>query len=110
MNDLEPIDDVRLFRVREVADRIGCSIRQVWSLCASHRLPPPVYVGRSARWRAQDLREWIADLSTESLSPRPPAGRATYMPPEGPKRGRPRLSAAIPKKAGRRRGRPVSSG
>ena len=49
----------KLLRVLEVADRLGVSGRQVWKLAASGRLPGPVRLGRSVRWRATDIQRFI---------------------------------------------------
>jgi len=49
----------RLLTVREVAARLGVSGRQVWKLCASGRLPAPVRLARSVRWRESDISEFI---------------------------------------------------
>jgi predicted DNA-binding transcriptional regulator AlpA len=49
----------RLLDVREVASRLGVSARQIWKLCASKRLPRPVRLSRSVRWRESDLTRFI---------------------------------------------------
>ena len=49
-----------LMTVREVAARLKVSTRQVWKLAASGRLPGPMRLGRSVRWRADDLAAFIA--------------------------------------------------
>jgi prophage regulatory protein len=49
----------RLLGVREVANRLGVSTRQVWKLASSGRLPAPVRLGRSVRWRESDVSRFI---------------------------------------------------
>ncbi len=50
-----------LLDVREAAGRLKVSVRQIWKLCASGRLCPPVRLGRSVRWRASDIDEFIRE-------------------------------------------------
>ncbi len=49
----------RLLSVRQVADRLGVSTRQVWKLASSGRLPEPVRLGRSVRWKESCLAEFL---------------------------------------------------
>lgn len=49
----------RLLGVRDVANRLGVSTRQVWKLVRLGRLPAPVRLGRSVRWRESDISEFI---------------------------------------------------
>lgn len=48
-----------LLNVRDVAARVRVSVRQVWKLASSGRIPKPVRLGRSVRWRAAELQAWI---------------------------------------------------
>jgi predicted DNA-binding transcriptional regulator AlpA len=50
----------RLLNVREVARQLGISSRQVFKLRSTGRLPVSISLGRSTRWRASDLAEFIA--------------------------------------------------
>ena len=52
-------DGDRLLTVKLVAERLGISQRQVWKLTASWKLPAPVRVARSVRWRESDIAEYI---------------------------------------------------
>ncbi len=46
---------------KDAAIVLGISRAQLWKLHASGRLPLPVYLGaKSPRWRADELREWLA--------------------------------------------------
>jgi len=57
----------RLLRVRDVADRISVSERQVWKLIRAGILEV-VKIGRSTRVRASDLRS-LVDYGTEVPPP-----------------------------------------
>ena len=48
-----------LLTAAEVAQRMKVCQRHLWALLASGRLPRPVRLGRSVRWRAAELRCWI---------------------------------------------------
>lgn len=52
----------RLLRVEEVAERLGISVRTVWSLRSSGRLPNAVKVGTSTRWRRSEIESYIRGL------------------------------------------------
>ncbi len=49
----------RLLDVRAVANRLSVSARAVWKWAASGRLPSPLRVSRSVRWRESDIDRWI---------------------------------------------------
>ena len=49
----------RLLGVREVAARLGVSSREVWKLTSCGRMPAPVRLSRSVRWRESDISEFI---------------------------------------------------
>jgi excisionase family DNA binding protein len=44
----------------EVAKLLGISSRHLWALNSSGRLPRPIRLGRSVRWRIEELRAWLA--------------------------------------------------
>lgn len=48
-----------LLTVRDVAARLKVSTRQVFKLSSSGRLPGPVKVSRSTRWRADEIAAFI---------------------------------------------------
>ena len=48
-----------LLKVAEVAALLKVSTRQIWKLAASGRLPTPVRLGRSVRWRAADIDAFV---------------------------------------------------
>ena len=45
--------------VAEVAELLNVSTRHIWKLHATGRLPAPIRLGRSVRWRADELRAWL---------------------------------------------------
>lgn len=50
-----------LINVQEVARRLGLSERTVWRLTAAGKLPSPIPIGgKTKRWRAEDIRSWVA--------------------------------------------------
>ena len=49
----------RLLTVGDVARLLAVSPRTVIRLRAAGRLPEPVRLGRSVRWRRDDLEDWI---------------------------------------------------
>ena len=50
---------MELLTVRDVAAALRLSQRQVWKLSASGRLPKPLKIGRSARWRRADIEAYV---------------------------------------------------
>ncbi|MFO0972025.1 MAG: helix-turn-helix domain-containing protein [Phycisphaerae bacterium] len=46
--------------VRQLAVQLGVSPRHVAALRSRGLLPQPVYLGRSVRWRADDIAQWVA--------------------------------------------------
>jgi excisionase family DNA binding protein len=57
---VEPSPVDRLISVREVATLISVSPRSVWRLADSGKLPRPLAIGGSRRWKESDLRAWLA--------------------------------------------------
>ncbi len=51
-----------LLKDEEVASLLGISRRSVWRLVSSGRLPEPVRLGGSVRWRYQDIADWVGGL------------------------------------------------
>ena len=50
-----------LIDAQEVARRLDLSERTVWRLVAAGKLPNPISIGdKSKRWRANDIRSWVA--------------------------------------------------
>jgi excisionase family DNA binding protein len=49
-----------LITARQVAASLGVSLRTVRSWDSGGRLPRPVRIGRSTRWRAEELQRWTS--------------------------------------------------
>ena len=50
---------MELLNVKDVAARLRISQRQVWKLYSSGRIPAPVRISRSVRWREADIDRWV---------------------------------------------------
>ncbi len=48
-----------LISVDRVASLLDVSVRTVWRLRSCGQIPKPVKLGRSIRWNARELSEWI---------------------------------------------------
>ena len=51
--------------VKDVARALKVSQRQVWKLLAGERMPKPIHIGRSVRWPAAAIAQWIEELQAE---------------------------------------------
>jgi excisionase family DNA binding protein len=49
-----------LWTAKQVAEALQVSTRTLWRMLASGQLIEPLKIGRSVRWRKQELLEWIA--------------------------------------------------
>lgn len=64
-NERQP-DDI-LCKKKDLAVRLGCSVRQIENLSNNGRLPKPFYIGdASPRWRRSDIDAWLDRLATEA--------------------------------------------
>ncbi len=50
---------MELLNVKDVAARLRISQRQVWKLYSSGRIPAPVRISRSVRWREDLIDRWV---------------------------------------------------
>lgn len=50
-----------LISAATLAKRLDVSVRTVWRLLSSGKLPDPVKVGGSVRWRNGDIATWIRE-------------------------------------------------
>jgi len=50
---------VKLLTVKDVAGLTSVSVRSIWKLTAAGQFPKPMRIGRSVRWRAIDVQNWI---------------------------------------------------
>lgn len=48
-----------LLTAAEVAKFLSLSVRTLWRLDSGGRLPLPVLVGNSKRWRPDEMRDWV---------------------------------------------------
>ena len=48
-----------LMSVGEVADALNCSVRHVYRLFSSGRMPRPVRLGGLVRWPTNSIKAWI---------------------------------------------------
>jgi len=54
----------RLIDVKAVAGLLGLSDRSTWKLAYAGKLPAPVRLGRTVRWRLSDVQRFIANGGT----------------------------------------------
>ena len=52
--------DAALLNARQAAALLGISMASLYRYANEAKLPAPVRVGRSVRWREDELRQWIA--------------------------------------------------
>ncbi len=56
-----PVESSRLaLSAAEVAKLLDISLRHLWKLNSTGRLPKPIHFGRAVRWRTDEIREWLA--------------------------------------------------
>jgi len=48
-----------LLSAQTLAKRLGVSVRTLWRLRSSGKLPQPVRLGGAVRWRAGEIHSWI---------------------------------------------------
>ncbi len=51
-----------LLTVRDLAKLLKVSVRNVWRMRASGRIPPPLKIGGSVRFDRQDIEDWLQGL------------------------------------------------
>jgi predicted DNA-binding transcriptional regulator AlpA len=65
---------------KEVAKRLGVSIRTFAELVKSGRFPRPIELGYNLhRWRASTVLDWIDQRERARRTPRPLTGRAKQL-------------------------------
>jgi predicted DNA-binding transcriptional regulator AlpA len=63
------VSDRLALSAKDAAAILGISRAQLWKLHASGRIPLPVYLGTKApRWRADELRSWLAAGAPDRLT------------------------------------------
>ena len=58
---LPSAEEVRLLDTNAVAQLLSCSMRHVYRLADSGRMPRPRKLGALVRWDRQELEKWLAD-------------------------------------------------
>lgn len=58
-NDHDTTPDSLLVSAVSLAKLLQVSTRTLWRLRSSGRLPKPVQVGGSLRWRTREVQDWI---------------------------------------------------
>jgi len=56
-----PVADKKLLDAKGVAVLLDVSLRTIWNMRDSGRIPKPVKVGRLCRWRRAEIERWIKD-------------------------------------------------
>jgi predicted DNA-binding transcriptional regulator AlpA len=57
----DPTAGVLLLDLHEVGRMLGVSGRCVWKYMETGRMPPPIRIGgKLKKWRAAEIREWVA--------------------------------------------------
>ncbi len=59
MQNPSSVEIEELLKDREVASRLGIGVSTVWRLSKAGKLPPPIKIGGSTRWRVSEISEWI---------------------------------------------------
>ena len=55
----------RLWSVQDVSEYLGIPVQTLYAWRSAATGPPGRLVGRRLRYRPQDVRDWVAGLSTE---------------------------------------------
>lgn len=57
-----------LINAEQVANILNISERTLWRLVSGGKVPQPVRIGRSARWRVQEIYAWIESGCPDELT------------------------------------------
>lgn len=49
----------KLLSAKQVAELIGCSVRQVRRLDTNEEMPQPTRIGRMVRWVEDEIEAWV---------------------------------------------------
>ncbi len=52
------LNELQLFTAANLGRFFGLSTRSIWRLRAAGRLPEPLTIAGSVRWRASDIHRW----------------------------------------------------
>lgn len=59
-----------LLSAQTLAQRLAVSVRTLWRLRSSGKLPEPIRLGGAVRWRTADVDAWVA-AGCPDLQPQP---------------------------------------
>ena len=51
----------QLLTAKQLADLLQLSTRSIWRLKNAAKLPAPIEIGGSVRWKREEVRQWIAE-------------------------------------------------
>ena len=60
--------EVEMMTVSDLATNLRISVRSVWRQVSSGKLPPPIHVGRQARWPVKTILDWLSDRQSDNES------------------------------------------
>lgn len=58
-NQVRDNQELMAISARDLAVMLGVSLRQVWRLNASGKLPRPLRIGGSVRWNHDEIKRWF---------------------------------------------------
>lgn len=61
-------DEPLLITAKEFAQKLNVSLRQIWRMLSEGRIPQPVRLGGTVRWRLAEVKSWIAEGCPEPES------------------------------------------
>jgi len=59
--ELTPCESSLLINVSDVAKLLKCSVRHIWRLADSGRMPRPYKIGALCRWDRRVILRWVND-------------------------------------------------
>lgn len=54
-----------LLTVKEVAEKMKCSPKHIYSLIKRGKFPAQVKIGGSSRWKSSDIKSWFENLGIQ---------------------------------------------
>jgi len=51
--------EVIAISARDLAEMLGLSVRQIWRLQSAGKLPRPIRLGGSVRWKRGEIMDWF---------------------------------------------------
>ena len=52
----------KLLPIKEVANIVGFKPSTIYKFIHTKQFPKPIKIGRSSRWKLQDINEWIKNI------------------------------------------------